>query len=97
MSQALPVALFTAYVCMAKALHKQGALPLADLVNELGNTIDSQRMTGTQDADLEFLKMIYQGIQAAEGHQLQIEALQAQIAALQSRLASGKPSDPSDA
>lgn len=97
MSQALPVALFTAYVCMAKALHKHGALSLADLVNELGDTIDLQRKTGAQDADLEFLKMIYQGVQAAEGHQLQIEALKAQIEALQSRLASGGSSGQSGA
>lgn len=84
MTQNLSVAMYTAYMCMAKALHKRGALSLADLANELGDTIDAQRASGTPDSDQEFLKMIYQAVQAAEGHQYQIEGLKAQIQALRS-------------
>lgn len=58
----LDTSLLVAYLCMAKALHKRGALDVSDLVNEVGEAIDFRKQQGSEEGDLLYLKMIYDAL-----------------------------------
>lgn len=45
-SQSHAIAMNMAYMSLVKVLHQNGQLDVADLVNDLGNTVDAQRKLG---------------------------------------------------
>lgn len=72
----LSMALFVAYLDLVKTLHKSGAIKIADLANELGNTMDFRRLQGIEPAaNHTLLETIYRGVLGLEKDQHQLEAI----------------------
>ena len=75
--QELPLALNDAYIALVKVLHLNGSLKIADLVNELGNTIDYRLQLGNSKEQFPHLIQMYEQILAIEPKLEQLQALRA--------------------
>lgn len=74
--QDMAMALFNAYTALVKVLSKNGSLSVADLSNEIGNTLDFRRSNGIESADQNhMLELVYKSV-------LQIEKFESDLAAL---------------
>ena len=74
--QDMAMAVFNGYVALVKVLSKSGVLKVADLSNEIGNTLDFRRTKGIESQDQNYmLEHVYKAV-------LQIEKFEHDIAAL---------------
>ena len=75
MSVASELAIMEAYLALVKVLHRNKAIDVADVVTEIGNTIDFQTKHPNANAELlGYLKSHYDSLLALEPHIQQLSA-----------------------
>ena len=91
MKQDMATALFNGYLALVRVLHRNGALNVSDLTNELGNTIDFRRTQKTEPPEEhELLEMLYKAVTQLEQQEAQLAEMkalhQARLAELQAQI-----------
>lgn len=78
--QDLAMALFNGYLSLVRVLHRNGTLSIADLSNDLGNTLDFRRTKGIEPPENnQILEMLYTSVRQLEASESERTALQAEF------------------